>query len=74
MKLKDKIAVITLKGVIMEGESFVKKQIDRVREDTDVVAVVLRIDSPGGTITGSDYLYHHLRELVTGGHLERIET
>ena len=40
------------------------KQIDRVREDPDVVGVVLRIDSPGGTITGSDYIYHHLRELM----------
>ena len=27
--------------------------------------MVLRVDSPGGTITGSDYLYHHLRELAT---------
>jgi protease-4 len=35
-----------------------------VRNDDDVVAVVARIDSPGGTVTGSDYLYHHLQELV----------
>ena len=34
-----------------------------VREDDDVVAVVLRIDSPGGTVTASDYLLHHVREL-----------
>jgi protease-4 len=27
------------------------------------VAVVLRIDSPGGTVTASDYLYHHLKKL-----------
>ena len=60
-----KIAIIDVSGAIMEGEdSFAKKQIDRVREDTDVVGVVLRINSPGGTVTGSDYLYHHLRELV----------
>jgi protease IV len=26
--------------------------------------VVLRIDSPGGTVTGSDYIYHHLRKLA----------
>ena len=35
-------------------DGFVKKQIDRVAGDNDVVAVVLRINSPGGTITGSD--------------------
>jgi protease-4 len=58
-----KIAIITVAGTIMGGDNFVKKQIDRVRDDEDVVAVVLRIDSPGGTVTGSDYLYHHLNEL-----------
>jgi protease-4 len=48
----------------MEGEdSFAKKQIDRVREDSSVVGVVVRINSPGGTVTGSDYLYHHLLDL-----------
>ena len=58
-----KIAIIDVSGAIWDGEDgFVKKQIDRVREDQDVVAVVLRINSPGGTVTGSDYLYHHLRE------------
>jgi protease-4 len=58
-----KIAVVTVSGTILEGDSFVKRQIDRVRDDDNVVAVVLRINSPGGTVTGSDYLYHHLREL-----------
>jgi len=63
---QDKIAIITVAGTILEGDSFVKQQIDSVRDDEDVVAVVLRIDSPGGTVTGSDYLYHHLRELCDG--------
>ncbi len=59
-----KIAIIKVEGTILDPEGFVKKQIDRVREDTDVVAVVLRIDSPGGTVTASDYLYHQLRDLA----------
>ena len=59
----DKIAVVEVAGTIMEGDDFVKEQLDRVRDDDDVVAIVLRIDSPGGTVTGSDYLYHHVREL-----------
>jgi protease-4 len=60
-----KIAVIAVDGAILDGEdSFVKKQIDRVRDDKDVIAVVLRIDSPGGSVTASDYLYHHLRKLA----------
>ncbi len=59
----DKIAVISIEGVIMEGDGFVKQQIDKVRKDTSVKAVVVRVDSPGGTVTGSDYIYHHLTRL-----------
>lgn len=61
-----KIAVIHIAGTIVEGDSFVKEQIDRVRKDENVVGVVLRINSPGGTVTYSDYLYHYLRQLATG--------
>jgi protease IV len=60
----DKIAVIRVEGTIMGDEGFVKDQIDRVRNDDDVKAVVLRVDSPGGTVTGSDYIYHHLKKLA----------
>ncbi|MGE0610370.1 MAG: hypothetical protein AB7O62_24995, partial [Pirellulales bacterium] len=59
----DKVAIITVSGTILDGEGFVKKQIDAVREDKSVRAVVLRVDSPGGTVTGSDYIYHHLNRL-----------
>lgn len=60
-----KIAIVDISGTIMEGEdSFAMKQINRVREDDSVVGVVLRVNSPGGTVTGSDYIYHHLRELL----------
>jgi protease-4 len=60
---RNKVAVIDASGVIMQGDGFVKRQIDRIREDDNVRAVVLRVDSPGGTITGSDYIYHHLVKL-----------
>jgi protease-4 len=60
-----KIAVIEISGPITDEEDgYVKRQIDLAREDKDVVAVVARINSPGGTVTGSDYIYHHLRELI----------
>jgi len=60
----DKVAIVTLEGTIMAEDNFLKKQLDAVRHDDHVKAVVLRIDSPGGTVTGSDYLYHHLTQLV----------
>ena len=58
-----KVAIIEIDGTIMDGKD-VKKQIDKVRADDTVKAVVVRIDSPGGTVTGSDFIYHHLRSLV----------
>lgn len=59
----DKVAIITVEGLILGGHDFIKKQIDHIRDDKHVKAVVLRVDSPGGTITGSDFVYHHLLEL-----------
>jgi protease-4 len=68
----DKIAIIKIEGTILDADGFVKKQIDRVREDKSVKAVVLRIDSPGGTVTASDYLYHHLRDLAKDRQLPMV--
>ncbi len=59
----DKIAIISITGVIMDGEGYVRNQIDRVRDDDAVKAIVVRVDSPGGTVTGSDYIFHHLNKL-----------
>ena len=58
-----KVAIIAVKGAIMESDGFVKRQIDRVRNDDDVKAIVVRVDSPGGTVTASHYIYHHLKKL-----------
>jgi len=60
----DKVAIITVEGLITDGEGFVKQQIKRVKDDKSVKAVVLRVNSPGGTVSGSDYIYHHLRKLT----------
>ena len=63
------IAVIDLFGVIsysspgMVEESMVDEvvaKLKQAREDDEVKAVVLRIDSPGGEVTASDVLYHEV--------------
>lgn len=60
----DKVAIIKITGAIMQGDGgFVKNQIDQIHKDENVKAVVVRINSPGGTVSASDYLYHHLSEL-----------
>lgn len=58
-----KIAIITLDGAIMTGEGFIEKQIKQVINDKDVCGVVLRVNSPGGTIYGSDQILHHLKKM-----------
>ena len=60
----NKVVILSVEGVILDGKKFVKRQIDRAMKDDQVKAVVLRVDSPGGTITGSDYIYHHLSQLA----------
>jgi protease-4 len=63
----NKIAIVRMEGTIVEGLlSFVHKQIERATEDDHVKAVVLRINSPGGTITASDDLHRRLGELARG--------
>ena len=65
-KANDKIAVIAIEGVITNNEDgFIARQIRRVLSDTDVKAVVLRVESPGGTMSGSDYYLHLLKQMKT---------
>ncbi|QDT70539.1 Putative signal peptide peptidase SppA [Planctomycetes bacterium MalM25] len=59
----DKIAVVRVSGAIMEGDTFVEDQLEAASKDDSIKAVVLRIDSPGGTVTYSDRLYHKAVEL-----------
>jgi protease-4 len=59
---KNKIALVYADGEIVDGQGGVQrvggdslaKQIREVRQDEDVKAVVLRINSPGGSVTGSE--------------------
>lgn len=51
-------------GVLREQPSLVetfREMLDRARSDDAVRAVVLRINSPGGTVTASDILYNELQ-------------
>lgn len=59
----DKIAIISIEGTLLSDEGFIKRQIDHVRDDEHVKGIIVRVDSPGGTITASDGIYHRLRKL-----------
>lgn len=57
---KEGIGVIEIKGVIVEAEEIIANLID-FREDDKVKAIVLRIDSPGGTVGASQEVYEEVR-------------
>ena len=60
----DKIAVITIEGMIMSNaDGYIARQIRQVLSDNKVKAVVLRVDSPGGTMAGSDYYLYLLKRM-----------
>ena len=62
--LPHKIAILPIEGIITENEDgFIRQAIRTAYEDEDIEALVLRVNSPGGTITGSDYYYTLLKQL-----------
>lgn len=61
----DKVAIISIEGTILDAEGFVKRQIDHATKDKAVRAVVLRVNSPGGSVSASDFLLHQLQKLRT---------
>ncbi len=62
-----KIAIVRIEGLIAEVfSSHVSRQLQSAARDDDVKAVVLAINSPGGTITASDLLHKQIKDLREG--------
>ncbi|MEP6888580.1 MAG: signal peptide peptidase SppA [Nitrospirales bacterium] len=68
----EKVLLVDLSGVISSHESDglvarpsmvaqIKEELGRAAEDPQIKALVLRINSPGGTVTASDIIYHELQ-------------
>src|SRR5262245_27507425 len=68
-----KILMLQIDGVLSdEGESTwygsrrespvarVREELDRARRDPSIAALLVRIDTPGGTVTASDLLYREI--------------
>lgn len=57
-----KIVVITLEGVIHnERAKDIYEQLKMARESRRVKGLIVRVNSPGGTISGSDQIYNEIR-------------
>ncbi len=65
---RNKVAVVYAEGQIVDGESYsgavggatLASQIARARKDDDVKAVVLRVNSPGGSALASDVVWREM--------------
>jgi len=72
-KGKNKILLLDISGVIQEEETSlfsgepdlvarVKEQLTKAARDETIKGVLLRINSPGGTVTASDLIHHEVME------------
>src|SRR3989339_1578623 len=75
-KGKDKILIIDISGIISEEEkrgiagisgepdmvARIKEELKMAAKDKRIKAVILRINSPGGTVTASDMIYHEIEQ------------
>lgn len=57
-----KVAVIDIVGTISNSETIIE-QIHQYRDDKDVKAIILRIDSPGGSVAPVQEIYSELSKL-----------
>jgi protease IV len=72
----NKILLIDIQGTISNGSSRsplgflvetgmparIREVLEKAEDDKDIKALILRINSPGGTVTASDIIYHELQE------------
>ena len=72
-KAKDKVAVLYLAGEISEdgSEGIVSKEviktIKKIRKDDAVKALVLRVNSPGGSADASEQIWHAVQRVKEAG-------
>lgn len=68
-KAKDKVVVLYLEGEITDdsGDGIVGtevvKQLKKIRKDDDVKALVLRVNSPGGSADASEQIWHAVQNV-----------
>jgi len=59
----EKVAVIEIEGVIADSKETIQ-QMKTYREDEDIKAIVLRINSPGGGVGPSQEIYQEVKKTV----------
>ena len=58
------IAILEVSGVIDgSNTAYAKEAVKKILNNKNIRAVVLRVDSPGGGVTASDEIWHHLQKI-----------
>ncbi len=60
---RDHVARLTVRGVIVEDDRRIQA-LARVSRDRSAKALIVRINSPGGTVVGGEQLLEHLRKVA----------
>lgn len=58
----DYIARLSVTGLIVD-DIYREQALRNLKKNEEVLALILRIDSPGGTVVGGENLYHQLKDL-----------
>lgn len=58
----DHIARLNIEGILIDDLDR-ERALTALKDDAGVLALIVRIDSPGGTIVGGESLYHQLRAI-----------
>ena len=59
----DHIAQVSIEGVIVD-DTYQQEMLEELKDDRHVKAVLVKIDSPGGTVVGGEELYLGLRAIA----------
>ncbi len=61
-----RVGVVEIEGIIINSERIVR-QLDRFSRRKDIEAILVRINSPGGTVVASQEIYEKLRQVGDEG-------
>jgi protease IV len=60
----ERIAVVDVAGIIASDMSeYIRQQFDIIYRDPTIKGVIIRIESPGGSVIASDQIYHMIEKL-----------
>ncbi|MCH7851751.1 MAG: signal peptide peptidase SppA [Candidatus Marinimicrobia bacterium] len=62
-----RIGIVEVKGLLLDSEKVVR-QLERFNRRKDIDAILVRVDSPGGTVAASQEIYEKIRRIRDDGH------